>query len=538
MKTAKFLVLQNFRLIIYITVIFLLPITSAFGTTTISNVSVSNPSPAAGSEITVYFDITVNATEDVQFAIGFTQYASMPQCGMDWVASGAGVYTSLSSASWWYDPTTRTATKRTETYVPGPNGTGGGMEVPSRTNGTTTRVAVSVKVPPEYNGTFYTAIVTYQHSADLRWNCNSGTSSLNDDTDVSTTINVSGGSYPKLDLEMCEGASDAVKIEFFYRIKNYSESGVLVNDLKWRHYIYDTLSDYNANCDSSGGCGTGGSVTNCIQKVYMPDGTTTFGPDNCNVNNFTAMTSTDCGSNRKANMFYERYFNITSGSGAYILIPPAGGFITNGGSGVSILRHYPTATNIDQSDDYSNITALTCYNSSCITCANEDTKYNTVYYKGQLACEWDSAAAIDDATGEEPCAATGCYMQAAKSANVSYAYIGDTITFCITVTSTADSDLEVIVWDTVPANTMYVGCDNSCTYDGTMVNWVVPLAPGYSATRCFWVKVTGYPYLFGEGGFFAALDPMETKTKNDHSVFALDGWGFLMTSLQRSAIKN
>ena len=97
---------------------------------------------------------------------------------------------------------------------------------------------------------------------------------------------------------------------------------------------------------------------------------------------------------------------------------------------------------------------------------------------------------------------------AVKSVNVPGAYINDTITFCITVTSTAsDQDLEVDIWDTLPAHTIFIGCDNDCSYDsGTdLVTWFVALAPGYSRTVCFWVRIVEYPFLYENKGIFAAV---------------------------------
>ncbi|MFP4466747.1 MAG: choice-of-anchor Q domain-containing protein [Candidatus Goldiibacteriota bacterium] len=99
-----------------------------------------------------------------------------------------------------------------------------------------------------------------------------------------------------------------------------------------------------------------------------------------------------------------------------------------------------------------------------------------------------------------------------KSVNVIGAYINDTITFCITVTSTASAeDLEVDIWDTLPAHTVYIGCDNDCSYDsGTdLVTWFAALAPGYSKTVCFWARIVEYPFLYENKGIFAAVKRMD-----------------------------
>ncbi|HRU39660.1 MAG TPA: choice-of-anchor Q domain-containing protein, partial [Candidatus Goldiibacteriota bacterium] len=112
-------------------------------------------------------------------------------------------------------------------------------------------------------------------------------------------------------------------------------------------------------------------------------------------------------------------------------------------------------------------------------------------------------------------------IRAQKSASSTYAYLGDTVAFCISVTNSASSDMDTYVWDTVPANTMFVGCDNGCTVSGNVVSWFMSLGAGQYKTVCFWVKVIGYPFIIREGEFFASGGGMPAATR---SVLVLERW--------------
>lgn len=126
---------------------------------------------------------------------------------------------------------------------------------------------------------------------------------------------------------------------------------------------------------------------------------------------------------------------------------------------------------------------------------------------------------------------------AQKSADRTWGTIGDTITFCISLTSTAtDQDLETNVWDTVPAHTAFIDCDNACAFSGGVVSWFVALAPGYSTTRCFWVRITGYPFLYMERERFAGVKPTVRTALNVSAVkFGENNIKFwlVLTELQR-----
>lgn len=476
---------------VYINIIYILlfiAVTKGYSAVNIIDLNVTPATVAPGGQITINFRIANNANYAHCFAVAVTAFNTPEtfRCGMDWLASSEGIYArTTSTQTYYYDGTSATIAGKTTTTDEIEDGEG--ICLPANGTNVYRSVTIVANVPPEKAGTYYIAVVGRGNNTnDIRWECNDGL--LRDDTEVSSAFTISGAVIPyKLDLEWCEKQSDTSKIEIYYRIVNYSESGVPLNDLKWRYYIYDTDTAWTQSAGT-------------IQKVYKAGGSLAYGPDVTSSYNFQTISSVDCGSSRQANLYYERYFNITSGTAAYITIPPAGGYVQNYGSQELILRQSDGGT-INHSDDYSNITALTCYNSA----PTEDMIYGTLYHNNFLVCEWDSASAQDDLTGEEPCGISGCTLRAEKSTSRTSGTIGDTITFCITVTSTASSDLETYIWDTVPANTAYVGCDNGCDYSGGIVSWFTALAPGYSATRCFWVRISGYPFLYMERERFAGV---------------------------------
>ena len=84
----------------------------------------------------------------------------------------------------------------------------------------------------------------------------------------------------------------------------------------------------------------------------------------------------------------------------------------------------------------------------------------------------------------------------AKSSNVSWAYIGDTVTYCLTYTNSTTSDMTTELWDTVPGNMVFVGCTNSCDTQTfgiyNVVHWSLVLGAGQYGTQCFYARVTDY----------------------------------------------
>ncbi len=131
-------------------------------------------------------------------------------------------------------------------------------------------------------------------------------------------------------------------------------------------------------------------------------------------------------------------------------------------------------------------------------------------------------------------------LNLSKSASSTFAYLGDTITYCLTYTNSSSSDRDTNIWDTVPANTLYLGCSGGCDLvGGTIVHWFLTVGAGYSGTLCFWVKVTGYPFINGESGFFADADLRKLQASGStHSILALDGWKFWMAGADGYVKKN
>jgi hypothetical protein len=90
----------------------------------------------------------------------------------------------------------------------------------------------------------------------------------------------------------------------------------------------------------------------------------------------------------------------------------------------------------------------------------------------------------------------------------------------------------------VPAQTTYIGCDNGCTFSSPLVVWPdIALAPGYSATRCFWVRVTSYPFIIREGEFFADFNFRAiAASQRNHKQHAGGEFGRLFAVLNRNIL--
>ncbi len=88
-------------------------------------------------------------------------------------------------------------------------------------------------------------------------------------------------------------------------------------------------------------------------------------------------------------------------------------------------------------------------------------------------------------------------LMISKSANVNAAYLGDTITYCITYTnSSTTEDKETDIWDTIPGNMVFSGCNNSCDVQAfgiySLVHWYIAVPPGAYGTMCFYARITDY----------------------------------------------
>jgi uncharacterized repeat protein (TIGR01451 family) len=99
--------------------------------------------------------------------------------------------------------------------------------------------------------------------------------------------------------------------------------------------------------------------------------------------------------------------------------------------------------------------------------------------------------------------------------------LGDTITYCLTFTNNGTGPASFTIWDTIPAVTDFVGCDNGTkgysTGCGslTMSPWVLAMwniadvPVGGFDTICVYVKVNRLPFLFMHREFLALLEDRE-----------------------------
>lgn len=83
-----------------------------------------------------------------------------------------------------------------------------------------------------------------------------------------------------------------------------------------------------------------------------------------------------------------------------------------------------------------------------------------------------------------------------KSINVSVADFGDTITYNLTYTNDSSGTVTMVIWDTIPSQIGFVGCDNACSQNGGLVSWALSGVPaGASGTVKFWGSINAYPWL-------------------------------------------
>jgi uncharacterized repeat protein (TIGR01451 family) len=83
-----------------------------------------------------------------------------------------------------------------------------------------------------------------------------------------------------------------------------------------------------------------------------------------------------------------------------------------------------------------------------------------------------------------------------KTANVAQAAMNDTITYAITYCNDGPGTItNYTIWDTVPPELTYLGCDSGCTQAGGLVKWVIAsLAPGTcNVVVHWWGKVSTIP---------------------------------------------
>jgi len=77
-------------------------------------------------------------------------------------------------------------------------------------------------------------------------------------------------------------------------------------------------------------------------------------------------------------------------------------------------------------------------------------------------------------------------------------YLNDTITYCFDYHNYDLTSVTFKIWDTIPATTDYIGCNNGCsvqTYgSNVVVNWTITVAANASGSVCFWVLAARYPF--------------------------------------------
>lgn len=97
-----------------------------------------------------------------------------------------------------------------------------------------------------------------------------------------------------------------------------------------------------------------------------------------------------------------------------------------------------------------------------------------------------------------------------KTINQTVFSIGDTVTYCFDYENTEDAARSFNLWDTLPQEVDFVGCDNGCTTQtfgsDFVVNWSINVSGHGSGTVCVWAVVARYPGYYNiNKNFFALL---------------------------------
>jgi len=476
-------------------ILFIICVSYVFSSVTMDCNAISIPSTAAlDSDITIEFTIT-HTSGALRFSISMTDNntplsggGADSNCKHNWLVDEGGIYRGSSYAgattTWWINDVAQstTAMKQTDTW-----GATSGLQIDNDANPGTYKVRVVVHLPPEHAGSYYIHIAAAENGQFATTCCsNSG----NVDAQCARAINITGIPFIKADLQMCNAGSiisdkednscsnDEYRMKF--RIYNWSESGVWMKGFSYQYCVYDPNGNWDTTQPS----------TNF--QMYDASSTAQCGVYNPATTGMISQTYTDCGNGRQVNWCYELTFaNMTSKP---FLIPPGGGYMQSG-SPYSMFRRTGSRCLSDE-NDYSRIAEAP----NCDTYG--DLKEVPLYYDGVHVCEYEGASTPDAETGMVYCYVTddcASYLKIFKSVNVTQATIGQTITYCITVTNTSASTVTFNLWDTLPTVLDYVGCDNSCSTSNvggrTIVYWTISnLAPSASATRCFWGVVARYPW--------------------------------------------
>ena len=90
-------------------------------------------------------------------------------------------------------------------------------------------------------------------------------------------------------------------------------------------------------------------------------------------------------------------------------------------------------------------------------------------------------------------------VEITKSISKNIVSLGETITYCFNYSNTDSVAWNFNLWDTIPAVTDFVGCDNGCTTQtygsDVVVSWPIAATAGGTGTVCVWVAANRYPML-------------------------------------------
>jgi uncharacterized repeat protein (TIGR01451 family) len=374
-------------------------------------------------------------------------------------------------------------------------------------------VAIPVKIPPEFSGNYTAVVIGNRDGIGLQssscGSCVTGATSL-----ATTGFTATGTALNKLNLEVCNDGTSSTEIRYQYKVTNWGESGVRITNLDIKYCYYDTDPSWCAQASSNAQMHVSSGSNYC--NTYNPSGQYSF----------EQFSTVDCGSDGKANQCY----HYTLGGGPVsqsmpYFVPPGGGYLQSGSPAIYFRRC--NVTTINTSDDYANLSTAP----NCGSGWSSQPRL-ALYNAGSLACEWSSNSSTDPNTGVPYCGSTGgcnncptgsvpnaarnssgnsnvvCLaiysptptpvMQLTKVADKAVGSLGDSITYTITWQNNASAARTMTVWDTVPANTTYVGCNapvGTCSQSGGLVTWNLgSQAAGSSGSVTFWVTISALPF--------------------------------------------
>jgi uncharacterized repeat protein (TIGR01451 family) len=496
------------------------------------SITMSPPNPSTNTPVTICFDIRNTGAQTIRFAVGYAPAGYVYNCNtvnqINWVLSDYGAYrgTNLTISG-----TASTVTSNNYTDVQGPSsGINGGTTSGSNWK----QVCFDTHIPPEFSGDYQLVIVPNRDGIGLSSrSCGSCQQASNAASFGYLGFTVTGTPLYKLDLEVCNAGSTASEMRWRYRVTNYGESGVRLTNISMRYCFYDTNTCLEAQGSSNA-------------QAYLPGGGSycnTYNP--ADQYSFEQFSMVDCGQDGRANQCYN--YTIAGGPISQSMpyyIPPAGGNIR--AQDPPIWFRFCGSPTWDTSDDYSNLTLAPSCGSGWSSLPRV-----ALYNEGALVCEWESAADTDPASGVPHCGSvSGCNncppgsipnlarnatgpsnvvclpilsptptpgLQLTKTADRATATIGETVTFSIAWVNDSSSTLAMVIWDTVPSHTTYVGCATpvgSCGISGSVVSWDLGNRPaGSSGTVTFWAVVSSYPFAPGWLDQRLALGPPAPRSR-------------------------